>query len=161
MAVLEAGRARHRYDHVIDWLVTSLPPTVTPVAAEIWVFTPDYKKILLVQHPWRCWVPHGGKVEPGEHPRDAAQREVLEETGLLVQPASIPAAAAVRRFKPEWTHTLALSYSATAGQTPCRGEEGQPAAWTDLTTAWATFFPEDSLRLRRYAKRLSGDHPSA
>jgi 8-oxo-dGTP diphosphatase len=35
------------------------------------------------------WVLPGGKLEPGEHPGEAAAREVLEETGLTVRPVRI------------------------------------------------------------------------
>ncbi|MFF7296491.1 NUDIX domain-containing protein [Streptomyces sp. NPDC008265] len=39
-------------------------------------------RIVLVRHPWRGLVPPGGKVEPGECPRDGAARKLAEETGL-------------------------------------------------------------------------------
>ncbi|MDR0595948.1 MAG: NUDIX hydrolase, partial [Clostridiales Family XIII bacterium] len=45
-------------------------------------------RILLVRqrHEGRdIWMPPGGAVEPGESSRDAAVREVLEETGLAVR----------------------------------------------------------------------------
>ena len=53
-----------------------------PIAAEVWAFDEAFKQVLLVNHRWRGWVPPGGRVESGEAPRDAAQRELKEETGL-------------------------------------------------------------------------------
>ena len=43
-------------------------------------------KVLLHRHPKQgLWLPPGGHIERDELPHDAAVREVLEETGLIVQ----------------------------------------------------------------------------
>lgn len=149
-AASEASEAVHQYDDALRWLTASKPSAATPVATEAWVFTPDYGRVLLVQHRWRGWVPPGGKVDPGEHPYAGARREVAEETGLNVEPIRKPAACAVRSFHEAWTPTLALSYAAVVAESHCQGETGQPAAWTDLHTPWESCFPDDFLRIRRH-----------
>lgn len=154
LAIAEVERAHSQYDAVTDWLATSLPASGTPVAADVWVFTPDLQKVLLVHHRWRGWVPPGGKVDPGEHPWDAARRELLEETGLHVQPNRTPAAAAVRQFHVDWSPTLALSYAAVVSEAACAGEAGQPAQWTDLRSDWSTYFDDDQQRLLRHTEWL-------
>lgn len=155
LAIAEARHARWRYDNVTDWLATSLPTPQTPVAVDVWVFTPDLEKVLLVKHRWRGWVAPGGKVEPNEPPWTAARRELLEETGLSVQPDPTPAAAAVRQFHPDWSPTLALSYAAVVREEACSGEAGQPAEWTELRSGWATYFADDQERLVRHAEWLT------
>jgi 8-oxo-dGTP diphosphatase len=48
-----------------------------------WVIDERCTSTLLVDHPrWRLWVPPGGRTRRGEHPRDGAARELLEETGV-------------------------------------------------------------------------------
>lgn len=43
-------------------------------------------KLLLHRHPKiQMWLPCGGHIEPNELPDEAAVREVLEESGVLVQ----------------------------------------------------------------------------
>lgn len=52
----------------------------------------DDEHVLLVDHKnARLWLPTGGHVEPGEHPRVTAARELREELGLeLIDPLSVP-----------------------------------------------------------------------
>mgnify|MGYP001059621496 CR=1 FL=1 len=43
----------------------------------------DHDHLLLVDHKnAQLWLPSGGHVEPGEHPRDTVARELREELGL-------------------------------------------------------------------------------
>jgi 8-oxo-dGTP diphosphatase len=43
----------------------------------------DHDCLLLVDHiNAELWLPPGGHVEPGEHPRDTVRREALEELGI-------------------------------------------------------------------------------
>ncbi|MCF3133799.1 NUDIX hydrolase [Streptomyces olivochromogenes] len=126
-----------------------------PPAAEVWVFDEDFARVLLVHHRWRGWVPPGGRVEPGETPREGARRELFEETGVEAELLPQPAAATVRSYRPEWPATLGLSFVAIVdAATPLATERGQPAAWTALDADWASYFPEDASRIRRHARWL-------
>jgi 8-oxo-dGTP pyrophosphatase MutT (NUDIX family) len=52
----------------------------------------DEDHILLVDHKnARLWLPSGGHVEPGEHPRDTVVREITEELGLRISRSSVGA----------------------------------------------------------------------
>jgi len=52
----------------------------------IWVFSPDYKKVLMCKRhkePYKgLYNLVGGKIENGENSMDAAYRELAEETGI-------------------------------------------------------------------------------
>lgn len=70
-----------------DLRETSVPDEVLCL-----IFNKSLTQVVLVKIPETCPHPElrgklnfpGGRVEPGEHPRDAAAREVAKETGLAV-----------------------------------------------------------------------------
>ncbi|TMR21063.1 NUDIX hydrolase [Nonomuraea zeae] len=127
-----------------------------PLGAEVWAFDATFRHVLLVQHPWRGWVPPGGRVEPGETPREAARRELQEETGLVADLLDVPAAVTVRSYHHDLPVTLSLSYGAVVdGSLRLCGESDQPVAWVPLGHDWEGAFPQDRPSIRTYAAQLS------
>ena len=51
----------------------------------VYVVTFDGDRFVMVRHRDRAWEMPGGRIEPGEGPREAALREFREETGLEVE----------------------------------------------------------------------------
>lgn len=154
-AAADVHLATMEFDGAGQWLTSVGEEPSEPLAAEVWVFDEALARVLLVQHRWRGWVPPGGRVEPGETPREGARRELFEETGIEAELLPEPAAATVRSYRPEWSATLGLSFVAIVDAAKSLvAESGQPAAWTPLDEDWASYFPEDASRVRRHARRL-------
>ncbi|MFC7641356.1 NUDIX hydrolase [Streptosporangium lutulentum] len=154
-AVFDARSATLEFDQARSWLRSAPAGPMEPLAAEVWVLDPALEQIVLIRHRWRGLVPPGGKVEPGESPRQGAARELAEESGLRPRLLERPAAVAVRSFHPDWPRTLSLSYAAIADPAqPLTAEVGQPALWRRLDEDWGTFFPQDPDRVRQYVKTL-------
>jgi 8-oxo-dGTP diphosphatase len=73
----------------------------------------------------------------GETPRDAARRELLEETGIAADLLETAAVVTVRSYRSEWTPTLGLTYAAVVDSSlPLIAETNQPAEWTPLERTW-------------------------
>jgi 8-oxo-dGTP pyrophosphatase MutT (NUDIX family) len=85
---LDALEASHR-DDALAWIdsgaeLCRLAKPATPPKHLVSYFAAVAdQQILLVDHRLaRLWLPTGGHVEPGEHPRDAVRRELREELGI-------------------------------------------------------------------------------
>lgn len=103
-----------------------------------WVVDPSRCEVLLVDHSYfGRWLPPGGRARPGEHPLDAAVRELAEETGITtsivepdpafvdVVPNTTPEGATVDTFGIAYLHVVDRS-------APLVGEVDQPVAWWPL-----------------------------
>jgi 8-oxo-dGTP diphosphatase len=131
----------------LSWLGDDRLRAASPMAAEVWVFDSTLHHVVLVEHRWRGWVPPGGAVDLGETPRQAAQRELAEETGLVVDLAPHPAVACLRSFRDGWSETLALTYVAVTPRADLVPEAGQSCRWWELDKEWASRFPDDRTRM--------------
>lgn len=85
---VDALEDRHRAD-ALAWVDSGAPlcrtakPATPPIHLVSYFAVVDGGHLLLVDHRnAQLWLPPGGHVEPGEHPRDTVLREVREELGF-------------------------------------------------------------------------------
>ena len=85
---LDALELRHRSE-ALAWVDSGAPlfrtekPATPPRHLVSYFAVVDDESILLVDHKnARLWLPPGGHVQEGEHPRDTVAREIREELGF-------------------------------------------------------------------------------
>ena len=84
-------------------------------------------QVLLTRNPRRGWEPPGGQVENGEDVLTALKREILEETGIVVETGKLVAIYSNVTSDPT---KLMLTFDATAiGGTLRTGEESLGVGW--------------------------------
>ena len=85
---------RRHCDATLQWIHSGAPlcrtarPATPPchLVSYFVVYDPQAEAVLLVDHRQAgLWLPSGGHVEPGEHPRDTVVREALEELQLAAR----------------------------------------------------------------------------
>ncbi|MFI6044420.1 NUDIX hydrolase [Nocardia sp. NPDC051321] len=78
-------------DEALAWLASTddvfrrVKPATPPrhLVSYVVLVDPDARAVLLGRHRLAgLWLPTGGHVDPGEHPLEAARREVVEEIGI-------------------------------------------------------------------------------
>lgn len=91
-----------------------------------------------------AWVPPGGKVEAAEGLAEAAEREVLEETGVTVRASAM---LGLRQVWAERGDALEVYLAASAAGDAAEagsGVEGRPARWVRVADLGATkHFPQE------------------
>lgn len=93
-------------------------------------------KVLLVRHTYgvrkgRLIVP-GGYALQGESPEDAVRREVMEETGVAVEPEGV---IGIRFNRKDWYVAFRARY--VSGVARSDGDENSEAVWIDVGEALA------------------------
>ena len=88
IAPMDPLEAQHRAD-ALAWvdsgaeLIRQVKPATPPKHLVSYFAVVDGPHILLVDHKnAQLWLPAGGHVEPGEHPRETVTRELQEELGF-------------------------------------------------------------------------------
>lgn len=97
-AIAEIPRTHFSGEGTLEWFESVWMINPQPLAADVWVFSPSFDLVLLVEHRWRGLLPPGGKVEPEKTSFEGARREQIKENGLDLRLEDRPALAAVRSF---------------------------------------------------------------
>ena len=138
------GRARTSRDAILALLADArrLPPRnrYTPghITTSAIVLSPDGGRVLLVCHPrLRRWLQPGGHLEKSDPTIvAAARREVLEQTGVLVNPEFPPALVGLdvhdipaARREPTHRHYDLIFRFVAGGESPAAGDHALRRAW--------------------------------
>ncbi|MBI2764563.1 MAG: NUDIX domain-containing protein [Chloroflexi bacterium] len=95
------------------------------------------------------WFLPGGHVEPGERPAEAATRELLEETGIELDPAGLSLADVMTyQHDGQTAHALIYNAAAPAGVDAVVNEEHLVARWLEPEAYIARFLDAATLRER-------------
>jgi 8-oxo-dGTP diphosphatase len=102
--------------------------------------------VLLVQRqnePFRgFWVAPGGKIEPGESPRECARRELREETGLEAPELTLRAIVTETSNRPDWQWMLFIYLTQSFRGRLARGTREGELRWWRIDETKTPIIPE-------------------
>jgi 8-oxo-dGTP pyrophosphatase MutT (NUDIX family) len=129
------------------------------VTASTMIVSSRGRRVLLIRHPTLDrWLQPGGHVDPTDpSTHAAARREAFEETGLDVEPASMPFDVDVhpipaRGDRPRHGHYDVRYLAITPEEPAPGGSEGIAARWCDGPTALRLVDDRGLLRMLRKAR---------
>ncbi|MCU7723368.1 NUDIX domain-containing protein [Actinoplanes sp. KI2] len=126
------------------------------IIATAWVCVRDRRVLVVRPHYTDAFYLPGGKPEPGETHAEAAAREVLEEVGLVLDPAALTLyteiVAPAHNRPPGTTVRLVCFTGGDAGAAPSAAAEIGEIAW---------FTPDDTARCAPAIQLLIADLSTA
>ncbi|MFE6286593.1 NUDIX domain-containing protein [Streptomyces sp. NPDC057877] len=112
-----------------------VPPDDAPLPLSLVALRHDRRVLLVLDRHRRSWELPGGMIEPGETPRQAALRELSEETGQRADELSFAGYARFVLGVDGRTEYGALFTGSTASPGPCRAnDEIADFTWWDPGT---------------------------
>lgn len=149
---------RQQLQQARDWVASGVelcrlhkPATPAQHLVSYFVLDDGQQLLLVDHHNAGLWLPTGGHVDPGEHPRATVQRELQEELGMAL-PGPVG---------PPLMLTISTTVGRTAGHTdvslwyrvPARRD--QPLHWDRSEFADVRWFAFDALPLARCEPQLA------
>jgi 8-oxo-dGTP pyrophosphatase MutT (NUDIX family) len=110
-----------------------LVPAVSTLALD-----EDGRVLLVYERDQDAWSTPGGSVDVDERPEDAARREVLEETGLVVRLDGIVTVLGGPEFRTHYKNGDEVAYVATVYRGVVVGGSSQPDGEEISATEWFT-----------------------
>jgi ADP-ribose pyrophosphatase YjhB (NUDIX family) len=123
-------------------------------AVSVLVRDAEGRVLLVHENDGNAWSTPGGSVEVDERPEDAARREVLEETGLVVRLDGIVTVLGGPEFHSHYPNGDEVAYVATVYNGTVVGGESRPDGNEVSAAAWFAIDELPSLPLSNFGSLL-------